>query len=372
LSFENSFSLKNLPMSDRYTLIVPSLDRTGPVNVAVDIGRAASQSGWNVCILYLSNLVERDDVEFAVEVRRFVISDLWQMKGVVHTHCLRPDLLGLLLYFNKNVFLLTTIHMFFLLDLGFLKKNPIVVNLAWMFWRLSLSCFDKVVCISESMREYYTERIPSLNFEVIYNFRSEPSDIQCSSDVAEWIQTQKVNGKLVLVFAGVLSERKNVYHLLKAVGNTPSISLIVCGDGPMRSTLEELITYNRLYDRVRLEGLVAFPASIVRLCDALVLPSHAEGFPLVVLEAAAVGVPALLSNIDVHRELENIGFGRTFDHILFFDFEDSAHQLCRTISAPSALLFNLWKNRFKPDFGFRQYENLISPSFLRGNSRSSG
>lgn len=345
-------------MKGDYTLIVPALERTGPVNVAVDIGSAASAAGWKVRILFLSQVTRRDDLEFAVEVRRFRTSDLWRLRGVVHTHCLRPDLLGLALTWNRKITLITTVHNCFLLDLGYSKKRR-YVEAAWHFWKRSLSCFDLVICISESMRQYYITRLPGQKLQMVYNFRALSPEQPTNPATLEWIASRKAAGDIVLSFVGVLSELKNIHGLINALSHARSLSLVVCGQGPLRETLELLVLRNALQDRVRLEGHVASPTAIIRHTDSLVLPSHTEGLPLVVIEAASVGVPSLLSNIAVHRELANLGFGRTFDHLRFSDLQDKAYALRSTNPTPSAELIKLWLNRFTPEAGFKNYETLI-------------
>lgn len=347
-----------------YTLIVPSLDRKGPVNVATDIGAAAERAGWSVRILYLTEVISRDDLTFAFDVRKFRLSDIWLLRGVVHTHGLRPDLLSLLLCLNKNITLLTTIHIFFLIDLSFSEKRKYLVRAAWQVWKRSLKCFDHVICISKAMREYYIENIPRQQFDLVYNFRSLPSDLQVCSATAEWIKYRKSLNNIVLSFVGVLCDRKNILALANSLLNAKSISLVVCGDGPLHNGLVAIIGRYKLQDRIRLQGYVDSPMSIVQHTDALVLPSYAEGFPLVVIEAASVGVPSLLSDISVHRELVDLGFGLTFNHHNFLDFEAVAYELQKIFPVPSQRLMELWSNRFTPEAGFSQYEKLITSSHI--------
>jgi GalNAc-alpha-(1->4)-GalNAc-alpha-(1->3)-diNAcBac-PP-undecaprenol alpha-1,4-N-acetyl-D-galactosaminyltransferase len=70
-------------------------------------------------------------------------------------------------------------------------------------------------------------------------------------------------------------------------------SLTILGEGPERSRLEEQIRTNGLNGRVRLAGWVADPSSVLRDCDAFVLSSRFEGFPNALLEAMALGLPAI-------------------------------------------------------------------------------
>jgi glycosyltransferase involved in cell wall biosynthesis len=346
-----------------YTLIVPALDRTGPVNVAVDIGLAASKNGWKVRLLFLTAVPPRDDLHFADEVRQFRWSDILQLRGVVHTHCLRPDLLGLFFAWNRNIIRITTLHNFFLFDVGFDKRRIYVVA-AWHLWRRALRRFDIVVCISEAMRRYYRRSLPGQPLELAYNFRAAPSGTPADPASLAWIANQKASGKIVLSFVGSLSERKNVLGLVSALARAPSLSLIVCGQGPLRDAVATTVQCLNLQDRVRLEGQILSPASITRHTDALILPSYAEGFPLAVLEAASVGIPVLLSNITVHRELAGLGFGRTFDHRQFSDLDYSAQALKTRSPAPSQALMTLWAREFAPHAGFARYEALIAATQL--------
>lgn len=346
-------------MKGDYTLIVPALDRTGPVSVAVDIGMAARDAGWQVRLLYLTSVDLRDDLGFAHEVRQFRCADLWRLRGVVHTHCLRPDLLGLFLTWNRRVTLVTTLHNFFLFDVGF-DKPRFYVQAAWQVWRRALKGFDQVICISEAMRRYYHRSLPGQPLQLAYNFRAEPLTIPADPATLVWIERRRSSGNIVLSFVGSLSKRKNILGLVAALADAPLLSLIVCGQGPVREELQDIVQSRGLQDRVRLQGQVLSPSSITRHTDALVLPSHAEGFPLAVLEAASVGVPALMSNITVHRELAGLGFGQTFDHRCFSDLVQKAQALRLSTPAPSAALISLWSNDFTPQAGFARYEKLIS------------
>jgi GalNAc-alpha-(1->4)-GalNAc-alpha-(1->3)-diNAcBac-PP-undecaprenol alpha-1,4-N-acetyl-D-galactosaminyltransferase len=65
------------------------------------------------------------------------------------------------------------------------------------------------------------------------------------------------------------------------------------GEGPERPRLEAQIRAAGLEERVRLCGWIPDPASVLRTCDAFVLSSRFEGFPNALLEAMALGLPAI-------------------------------------------------------------------------------
>src|SRR6202022_4814754 len=91
--------------------------------------------------------------------------------------------------------------------------------------------------------------------------------------------------------------------LLAAEGHNFEILLI--GDGPIRRQVEELIQRCGLSERFVLSGR----QSAARVCAAiqgsraLVLPSFAEGLPVVVMEALALGRPVIVTAIAGNPEL---------------------------------------------------------------------
>lgn len=347
--------------SRRYTLITPRLDRTGPCNVAVDIGHAAAAAGWQVTLLHLGGEDERGDLHGFSEVRRFHWRDLFALSGVVHTHCLRPDLLGWLLAWNRNCTVLTTLHNYFLIDLGF-DHAAWKVRIAWAFWRRAIAGMHHRVCISGAMLRYYRRLLPGVSFDLAYNFRSAApattSDLP--SRIGEWLDEQRTARRTSMAYVGSLSRRKNLRPLLRAMANAPELALVLCGQGPELSTLQQTIAEHGLGNRVLLAGQVRHPEAVLSRCDMLVLPSLAEGLPLAVIEAMRAGCPSLLSNIAVHRELATLGAGLTFDHRGFVNFRERARALAQQ-STPAArqTLISLWEEHFSAQAGFAQYERLV-------------
>ena len=95
-------------------------------------------------------------------------------------------------------------------------------------------------------------------------------------------------GPLAL-YVGNLKEEKGVLDLARAWASTPRGMLAIIGDGPAKPALEAALA--PVADRVKLVGaqpLARIPVWMAA-CDVLVLPSHAEGTPNVVLEALACG-----------------------------------------------------------------------------------
>lgn len=103
-----------------------------------------------------------------------------------------------------------------------------------------------------------------------------------------------------VLFIGRLGEEKGVRFLIEAWrqwGERAPL-LEVIGDGPLRSELERSILGQG--DRIRFLGQLPFAETQARLARArlLVLPSICfEGFPMVIREAFALGVPVAASRL---------------------------------------------------------------------------
>lgn len=96
----------------------------------------------------------------------------------------------------------------------------------------------------------------------------------------------RVGCALRLLFVGRFVEKKGLAALRALAASRPDYELILVGNGPLDPTIWNLKNVRLLGRRSREEL-----ARLYRACDALVLPSVGEGFPLVVQEALASGLP---------------------------------------------------------------------------------
>ena len=82
----------------------------------------------------------------------------------------------------------------------------------------------------------------------------------------------------------------------------------IIGQGPLKAQLEKQIASRGLEGRVELLGAMPHDqlADWYRACDLFVLPSHSEGVPNVLLEAAACGAPFVASRVGGIPEIAHI------------------------------------------------------------------
>lgn len=116
-----------------------------------------------------------------------------------------------------------------------------------------------------------------------------------------------------LVCVGRLCEQKGQLLLLRALHRLREqglrVELVLAGDGEMRPEVEALIAELGLADQVRITGWIGGDTVRQEILQAraLVLPSFAEGLPVVLMEAMALGRPVISTYIAGIPELVDDG-----------------------------------------------------------------
>jgi glycosyltransferase involved in cell wall biosynthesis len=137
----------------------------------------------------------------------------------------------------------------------------------------------------------------------------EPDEIRDVSG-ASW---PAIPWRLRLAWAGRLAEGKGLEVLLDAVGilvrgeeEGHRVELVMIGDGPARAALEARAVGLGISERIHWLGYIADRATYMDAlasCDLFVFPSPAEGFPKVVLDAMAAGLPIVAASSGTIGEL---------------------------------------------------------------------
>jgi colanic acid/amylovoran biosynthesis glycosyltransferase len=106
-------------------------------------------------------------------------------------------------------------------------------------------------------------------------------------------------GATSLVSIGRFAEQKGQLLLIDAFAETVAdgtdLTLTLVGDGPMRREIEERVLAHDLASRVTVTGWLAEAGvrDAIDRAHALVMPSFAEGLPMVIMEAMAAGRPVV-------------------------------------------------------------------------------
>jgi glycosyltransferase involved in cell wall biosynthesis len=107
-----------------------------------------------------------------------------------------------------------------------------------------------------------------------------------------------------VVFLGRLDPVKDVPTLVAAAAKIgPAVHLHIYGNGPDRARIADSIAS----DNVTVHGAVNRPQTALESAGILALPSLAEGFGLVLIEAMAAGVPVVATDVPGIRDVVRDG-----------------------------------------------------------------
>ena len=300
----------------RLTMAITELDIGGAEKALVRIAQGLQSRGWDVQVISL-----RDSGPLAAEREGSGIPVLalgcggltdvravWRMKRALVSR--NPDIL------------LTFLHQANLVGrlAGRWARVPRIISgirVADRRWsviipeRLTSRLVDHYVAVGHAVSRKHAGLcgIRSERFTVIPNgvdmetIRQSPSTDRKSLPVGP--------NDVVILSVGRLSQQKapmdllSAFQLLQRGHQDPSrpLRLVFVGDGPLRSSLQKAIDVSSFRDSVFLLGWRSDVWGLMKSSDMLVLTSHWEGLPNVILEAQSAGLPVIASSVDGCPEL---------------------------------------------------------------------
>lgn len=192
---------------------------------------------------------------------------------------------------GKNIPVITTLHGTDITLVGRDKTYAPVVT-------FSINESDAITAVSENLREEtfkhfeITKEIQVIvNFVDVSRFSRKPIDA--------FKKVIAPNGERILLHASNFRKIKRVQDVVKIFAEVnkqiPS-KLLFVGDGPERSTAEDLSRELGVFDEVRFVGKQEQMEDILAIGDLFLLTSEYESFGLAALEAMAAGVPVISTN----------------------------------------------------------------------------
>ena len=165
-----------------------------------------------------------------------------------------------------------------------LTKIPSIVN--DFFWSKHLKEFQKIVCVSEFVRQDLMARgFSPEQLVTVPNGIDMPPEMETSDDN-------------FILFVGRLVGTKGLPYLLKAMKTVDS-KLVICGGGPDLDKLQRMAGKLGLKDKVKFPGRVSEQEKhkLFSSCSLFVLPSIYESFGIAAAEAMSYGKPVVASNV---------------------------------------------------------------------------
>ena len=198
-----------------------------------------------------------------------------------------------------------------------------------------------LICSAHSTREASTRGGPTWHKEFLYRITDKAADgttTICDAGFDRYIRIRAVpRHKLRMIPNGVdtdvfkCSEHRRA-HARKALGldsqfvwlavgrmvvhkDYPTLfsalsmlaeknfTLLIAGDGPLEDTLRRDCIGRGLAHKVRFCGVCEDVAELYNAADAFVMSSEIEGMPMALLEAASMGLPAVVTDVGGNAEI---------------------------------------------------------------------
>lgn len=208
---------------------------------------------------------------------------------VIHTHNTACQLFAAIAHFiTRRGILVTTEH-----NTSNRRRDNKVFYLLDKFL---YSQYKKVICISSETERNLNSYMPSTRGKsaVIFN----GIDVQKIQSASLGQMNDKLIGTCKVLMIAAFRYQKDQQTLIKAFSNLPDdFHLYLAGEGPLKSTCENLSESLGLKERVHFLGVRSDIPQLIKASDIIVQSSHIDGFCLAAVEGMAGEKPVIATNI---------------------------------------------------------------------------
>lgn len=191
-----------------------------------------------------------------------------------------------------------------------------IASRAFRSYRESVKCygkFEKIVCVSESVKKDFLTIYPMLTADVLYNTNETNQIIQQKNEQVEdrFLQEECIR----LCGVGKIMPIKGFDKLARIhkrlIDDGLKIHTYVLGIGAERENIERYLKKENVEDSFTFLGYQVNPYKYVARCDMFVCTSVAEGFSTATTEALIVGTPVITTPVAGMKEMlgENNEYG---------------------------------------------------------------
>ncbi len=296
-------------MTARVVMLTTNLARGGAETQVAHLAMALRRRGRDVSVVSLlrPSAFEEELAASGVAVRSLamrpgvanplgfarLVSALRELRpAVLHAHMFHANLMARSVRLLSPVpVVISTIH-----SIAESSRDSGDVRLRDWLYRITGLLSDATVCVSKAVAErHITARAVSHSrLRVIPNgvdgerFRPDPERR------ARMRRTLGLGDEFAWLAAGRLIWKKDYPTMLQAMARQSGAVLLIAGAGPLEEELRTLA--GSLGANVRFLGEREDIPELMNACDGLLLSSVVEGLPVVLLEAAASGLPCVTTD----------------------------------------------------------------------------
>lgn len=296
----------------RIFLLVYSLASGGAERATVNLARSLVQRGHHVVVATLKEDGDFYALDSRVERLRLgvaaanqslpragynTIRRLVRVRGAIKS-C-KPDVVLGVMTTSAVLIALSTIGLS-VFRIGWEHIHPPkapMTRLREIVRRYAYGLLDTVVALTAKNAEWLKRNTAAKRVAIIPNFVTLP--IERREPV---VRPDIGVGRRILLAVGRLEQQKGFDDLIKAFAacaeGQKGWDMVILGQGSLREHLQRLVRDLRLETRVRLPGAVGNIEDWYKASSLFVMSSRFEGFPFVLIEAMASGLPAISYDCD--------------------------------------------------------------------------
>lgn len=290
----------------RITLVIPSLGPGGAEKVMSILATGLVKSGSVVTLITIDGYRTGDFFTVSPEVSRVKLGISGQSNGIVKAIISNAERIHVLRKAIKNTnpeIVISFLSETNILSLLAMRKSriPVLVSehtdpfrcpLSWpwsILRNLSYRWADALVVPNSQIGKYFSPLLKD-KVNVIGNPVVPTRDRKS--------EKQQNDNKKKIVSIGRMTEEKRhellVTSFAKVVKEFPDWRLIIIGDGPLKSDLEQLRDAFGLNSQIELPGIIEEPwVFLAHEAEIFVLSSSYEGFPMALCEAMSEGLAVI-------------------------------------------------------------------------------
>ena len=221
---------------------------------------------------------------------------------ILHSHLVRSDIMAALIkeFFNRKLFLISTKHGYQeKVMCNYIKKDfKIPKNLLYYVTKYVLHKTNVNLAVSKYIADFFINlKFTTASFPVVHHGIDIPYKL---------FQDKKNNGCEIIII-GRLEILKGQFYVIEALPQIlkhfPECKLTLVGNGSYEDKLEKLVQKLNLGDKVSFLGFQKDPYEFIANADIILIPSLAEAFGLVFLEAMAIGTPIIAFDVPAGNEI---------------------------------------------------------------------
>lgn len=186
-----------------------------------------------------------------------------------------------------------------------ISHGRLIGNLFGFFHKRALRKFDKLIVMSQDMKDYFINNdFDKTKLVLIHNFLDESDVVEKLNDNIDFLFK---NEFVTLVTISSLIKRKNITFIiensLKLLNQGYKFNVLIIGTGDQRLELEKMVSTSNYKDFFVFTGHIENPLPYLKMSDIFVMASLSEGVSRSLMEALYLGKTCIVSDIDGNREL---------------------------------------------------------------------